>query len=337
LNEGFAASRDGLHWSRLDLPKIPSSDEGNFSYAPGPGVFVHTVKRRGPHGRSVAVAISRDFQHWTDLGLVFHADEEDQRLGRQNIEGRIADPTLEPLRFHDEEAYNVDVFNMGVFWYEDLYVGLPAMFHATGRIPNYPNTDGFHLVQLTCSRDLKNWTRLGDRRAFLGPSRIDSGAYDLTQIISPSAPVVRDDELWFYYTGLKYRSTFDYEGTFPNGRSRPVPGRDRDGGAVCLAVLRRDGFISFDAGAQPGRVTTKLFVLPAGPLFVNVDARGGELHAEVESDNGQIVARSAAVRADSPRQPLTWEEGDLASLVGQRVALRFVLRNARLFSYWFGA
>lgn len=32
LNRGFAVSSDGLHWERLDLPHIPSFDEGNFPY-----------------------------------------------------------------------------------------------------------------------------------------------------------------------------------------------------------------------------------------------------------------------------------------------------------------
>jgi hypothetical protein len=335
LNEGFAVSPDGITWTKLDVPKISSQDEGNFSFDSASGLFVHTVKRRGPFGRSLAIATSRDFQTWSDFGVVFHADETDQRLGRENITARFADPTLEPPHFRNPEAYNVDVYNKGVFWYEGLYVGLPAMYHATGKQPNYPNTDGFHLVELTCSRDLKTWKRLGERQAFLGPSRIDSGAYDLTQIIGPSAPVVRDDELWFYYTGLKYRANWDYEGTYPNGKAILMPGKDRDVGAVCLAVLRRDGFISLDARNEPGTLTTPRCTLPAGRLFVNVDARGGEFRAEIENENGQVVARSAVVRVDSPRQAITWEQGELAALAGQRVALRFHLRNAQFYSYWF--
>ncbi|RPI85693.1 MAG: hypothetical protein EHM42_06530, partial [Planctomycetaceae bacterium] len=259
LNSGFAVSADGVHWSKLDLPVISSSDEGNFTFNPDDGLFIHTVKRGGPHGRSVALATSRDFSEWNDLGLVFHADDRDHELGKQHIAARLADVTLEPMRYNHPEAYKVDVYNMGVFWYEGVYLGTPAMFHSTGKVPNYPNTDGFHLVELTLSRDLKSWQRLGDRQAFIGPSRIGSGAYDLTQIISPSAPVVRDDELWFYYTGLKYRSTFDYEGTYPNGRTILVPGRDRDIGAVCLAVLRRDGFVSLEAGDDAGVLTTRRF------------------------------------------------------------------------------
>ncbi len=332
-NEGFATSPDGLHWTKLDIPKIPSSDEANFSHDPASGLFIHTVKRGGPHGRALAIAVSQDFQKWTDFGIVFHADDEDQTRGRANIAARVADSTLEPLRYVDNVATNVDVYNMGVFRYEGLYVGLPTMFHATGRVPNYPNTDGFDLIELAISRDLKTWTRLGDRTPFLAPSRVDSGAYDLTQLLSPSAPVAHGDELWFYYTGLKYRSSFDYQGTYPNGTAIPVPSRSRDMGAVCLAVLRRDGFISLDAGDKPGLVSTRRFMFPAGRWFVNVDARNGEFRAEVVSEDGKTLARSKAVATDSTEHPLEWETGDPALLVGQRVALRFSLRNASFYAY----
>ena len=106
-------------------------------------------------------------------------------------------------------------------------------------------------------------------------------------------------------------------------------------GAVCLAVLRRDGFISLDAGDMPGSVVTRRFTLPAGRLFVNVESRGGELRAELESEDGKTLARSRVITADVARQPLEWEAGDPAAPAGRRVALRFTLRNARLYSYWF--
>ena len=40
------------------------------------------------------------------------------------------------------------------------------MYHATGK-NTVNNTDGFHLLELVSSRDLKNWTRHGDREAFI--------------------------------------------------------------------------------------------------------------------------------------------------------------------------
>jgi hypothetical protein len=122
---------------------------------------------------------------------------------------------------------------------------------------------------------------------------------------------------------------------YPTGKSVPIPGKDRDIGAVCLAVLRRDGFISLEPIDRPGSVTTKRFALPAGRLLVNVDALGGELRVQLEDEKGQALARSAAVRGDCSRQEITWEQGGLERLVGRGVALHFDLRGARLYSYWF--
>jgi hypothetical protein len=334
LNRGFVASPDGITWKQLELPKIQSSDEGNFSFDIENGLFIHTVKRGGKYGRALALATSKDFKTWNDFGLVFQSDDLDQELGKKHIANKMADPTLQQNFYNDPDVYNVDVYNMGVFRYEGLYIGMPAMYHAVGPVPNYPNTDGFHLIQLVCSRDLKDWQRLGDRRTFIGPSRIDSGAYDLTQILPPSAPVVRDDELWFYYTGLKWRSTFKYIGKYPNGEHELIPGRDRDGGAICLAVLRRDGFISLDAGEGEGSITTQPFKLTGTKLHVNVDASDGELYAAVLDDQDEVLALSASVTGDQPRSQLSWPSRDLADFKGQTVRIRFTARNARFFSYW---
>ena len=193
------------------------------------------------------------------------------------------------------------------------------MFHSTGPIPT-GNTDGFHLVQLVCSRDLKTFKRLGDRQTFIGPSRVDSGASDLTQILSPSNAIVRDDELWFYYTGLQYRS-------------RPKEVKHNSGG-ICLAVLRRDGFISLDAGEQEGAVRTDPFKLPGTKLFVNVDTIKGELRVETLDRNGKVLAASAPMKGDLPREQVIWKTGNLAALNGKVVSMRFSLRNASLYSYW---
>jgi hypothetical protein len=186
-----------------------------------------------------------------------------------------------------------------------------------------------------CSRDLKNWQRLGDRQTFIGPSRLDSGAYDLTQIICPSEPVVRNDELWFYYTGLKYRGGWKYVGTFPDGEHIRLPGFDRDGGAVCLAVLRRDGFISLDAGENEGTLLTETLTIPAAKLFVNVDTLEGELRVELLDQDGKPLATSDALKSDLPRGEVQWKEGNLADHKGKAARLKFTLHNASLYSYWF--
>jgi hypothetical protein len=140
--------------------------------------------------------------------------------------------------------------------------------------------------------------------------------------------------LWFYYTGLKWRSSFDYEGTYPNGRVILLPERNRDGGAVCLAILRRDGFVSLNAAETPGLLTTAPFTLPAGSLRVNLHAQPGELQVELWSAGNELLARSAPLTGDLPQGEVTWELGDLAAQVGKTVSLRFRLRNGALYSWW---
>ena len=111
-----------------------------------------------------------------------------KRSARERIAARLVDPTLQRLFSHDPALYNVEVYNMGIFRYEGLYIGLPSMFHSVGPFkPDYPNTEGFHLVHLAWSRDLQTWGRLDGRQPFIGQSPSGAGAYDITQILGPSA------------------------------------------------------------------------------------------------------------------------------------------------------
>jgi hypothetical protein len=350
LNQGFAVSPDGIEWRKLDVPAISSSDEGNFSYDPNEGLFIHTVKRGGPFGRSVAVATSRDFKTWRDYGVVFHADERDQEIGRRRIAERFANPMLKQTEYNTPQHYSVQIYNMGVFHYEGVYIGLPSIYHHTGKVPpgwkgfdqrrlspamreavnKWGDYTGFYNIQVTASRDLVHWERVAEREPFLEASPLGAGAYDIQTIIGPSAPVGRADELWFYYTGVKHYA-FIASGNEP-GYDDYYP----DKGAVCLAVLRRDGFVSLDAGEQTGTLVTRPFVLQAPTLLVNVDARNGELEATVSDGDGRVAAVSRSVHGDQPRAKIEWKTGELTECQGKKVSVTFRLRQAQLYSFWCG-
>ena len=115
-------------------------------------------------------------------------------------------------------------------------------------------------------------------------------------------------------------------------RSAP-PDADEKTGAIHLATMRRDGFMSLDAGAEEGVVTTDRFALQSPWLCVNVDACRGSLVVEAV-DEGSVVARSKEVRGDQLRYPVQWETGGLQTHLNRFVQLRFRLHNAALFSYW---
>jgi hypothetical protein len=179
-------------------------------------------------------------------------------------------------------------------------------------------------VCLGFSRDGFHWHR-PERRAFLAVSERE-GDWNWGNVQSAGGGgLVVGDRLYFYFSGRA---------------GAPAKKERRDtGGSTGLATLRRDGFASLDAGAAAGTLTTRPVRFSGKHLFVNADAGAGELSAEVLDERGQVLpgfARSdcTRVRADKTRQPLTWKAGELGTVAGRPVKLRFHLRQGRLYAFW---
>ena len=79
--------------------------------------------------------------------------------------------------------------------------------------------------------------------------------------------------------------------TMAAGPARVPAGRSLyAGGATGVAILRRDGFASMDAGEEAGTLTTRPLTFRGKYLFVNADAPQGELRAEVLDETGRPIA-----------------------------------------------
>ena len=349
---GFAVSSDGIRWTETKSPGVPSYDEWSLSFDEREGLFIHYVKFSDPNGRrSIYVSTSKDFQNWTEPQLVFWADEQDQALAPKRIAQRMADGTRKVPEYNVPETYRVEVYHMGIFRYESHYIGTPAMSYHTGSVPKeWPGFEEMHLspeidkavhtygdytwfyeLQLASSRDLYHWQRLGDRKPWLENSPLGGGAYDLQTIIGPADVVVCGDELRFYYTGIKAYAFIT---------SGDVPGYDDyypDKGGICLAVLRRDGFVSLDAGEEEGTLRTRPFILPKGELHLNVSAPQGYVVVQVCDEHGKAIPgyeTSGAVQDDQLDAVVGWPDARLEDLAGRPVCLRIALRQARLYAYW---
>jgi hypothetical protein len=107
-----------------------------------------------------------------------------------------------------------------------------------------------------------------------------------------------------------------------------------------LATLRRDGFVSLDAGPEPGVVVTRPVQFSGRRLFVNTDTSKGSLRVEVLTRGGQVIppysaGNCIAVQADQTLAEVKWRGADdLASLAGRPVRFRFLLENGRFYSFW---
>jgi hypothetical protein len=107
-------------------------------------------------------------------------------------------------------------------------------------------------------------------------------------------------------------------------------------GAICLAVLRRDGFVSLDAKEKPGYVSTSAFTRPVGRLHVNADIKqGGRLQIELLNKDDQVIAKSKPMEGNQLRGRVEWLAPAGEALVGQTIRLKFTLTKGSLYSYWF--
>ena len=85
--------------------------------------------------------------------------------------------------FHSPEEYVTDIYNLAVFPYEGIYIGMLTVFNHSGNTSN--NSDGFSMVELAMSRDLVHWQRVGDRAKFMPLSRLaDASTYDTAQLLA---------------------------------------------------------------------------------------------------------------------------------------------------------
>ena len=134
------------------------------------------------------------------------------------------------------------------------------------------------------------------------------------------------DSLYFYVSG-RYNSKPVHDSNFATG----------------LAALRRDGFVSMQAGTEEGHFITDAVTVNGNYLFVNVDVhrKKGKLLVEVLDAKGTPIPGftkkdcSILRRMDSTKQLIVWKnKTDLSELSGKNISLKFYLTDGDLYSFW---
>ena len=107
-------------------------------------------------------------------------------------------------------------------------------------------------------------------------------------------------------------------------------------------VLRADGFVSVHAPFRGGELLTKPFAFTGSKLEINFEtSAAGGLRVEIQDESGKplpgfALAECPEAIGDEIEHVMAWSAGtDLAKLAGQTVRLRFVLRDADLYSLRF--
>jgi hypothetical protein len=109
--------------------------------------------------------------------------------------------------------------------------------------------------------------------------------------------------------------------------------------------MRVDGFVSAAAPLSGGEAITRPIVFAGGNLALNLETSGaGSVRVEIQDASGKplegySLADCPDILGDSLRHIVRWKGrgGDVRPLAGKPVRLRFVLRDADLYSFQFTA
>ena len=348
-------SPDGFNWTMLDVPPIPSSDTSNFTFDEISGQYIATVKHGTQWGRSVFLSTSKNFGHFSEPELIFHADEIDWENSRERVREVVENPAyitpavVDDLDYlHTREVDGVcpaEAYYMAVMPYQGFYIGFVLIFNVFGaNPPPHMNHSRINQIELAVSRDLYHWERVADRAVFLGIEPWDGVGYNTSQV-GMAPPVVRENgELWIYYNGHRMPSRKELYRTHDRNkeffRLRVDPEMFNDQSALCLAKLPGDRFASLDA-EEAGTITTKPFWMRGEDLYVNAEANWGEIYAEILDGETMKPFPGFWVPAELPdpltgdhlRAKITWKS-DHDSVFEKPVRIRFYLHQARLYSFW---
>ena len=314
--EGFYLywSPDGIHWQGDNQRCIiPNGKGANFPREPLSGVG-DTTQFRWDTSLNRYVA---------NLKILF--SNPTLRTAGQSESEDLIHWTRPRMTVHRDGLDEPDsqMYEHTTFQYESMWIGLLRVMHT--QRTGWKQVD----VELTCSRDGRHWTRVarGERFLPLGPE--DSWDADYLIPGRPGAPLMIDGKLRFYYWGTRRADK-------------------RDGSPdvtwlmhIGVATSRRDGFISLNAGPQPGTVTTRPLSYAGDRLFVNAEiAEGGSIQATLLTSDGQAfpgysLADATPLTDGAVAIPVSWnEKSSVERPAGEHVRLRFKLIKAKLYSFW---
>lgn len=302
---GISFSPDGIHWADPITAAGVKGDRSTMFYNPFRGRWVYSLRWVDP-----VLDRTRHYLECKTLeeGLPRVPKESTLWADADRLDPHNPDPALKDVV---PQLYNLDCVA-----YESLLLGFFAIWegHPGG------GRDKRNELLLGFSRDGFHWHR-PDRTPFLGVDETP-GAWNFANVQSAGGGcLVIGDQLYFYVSG--------------RGKMKAV-----DPAVTGLATLRRDGFASMGAGPTGGELTTRPVTFKGKYLFVNADARGGELRVEALDKQGQVVGpftreSCVPISSDGTWQAVRWSgASDVSALAGQAVRFRFHLKSGRLYSFW---
>jgi hypothetical protein len=199
----------------------------------------------------------------------------------------------------------------------DLWIGLVKILHDNFRAEGTPDGSyGIGHTQLAWTRDGQTWFR--DQTPYFEPDPTP-GAWDHAHAwMDFQLPV--GDEVYIYYGGYK------------NGH-KVNRFEERQ---IGLVRIPRDRYVSRDADAKGGTLTTPPVILEGSKLTVNAHV-GGDMRLRLLDEAGKPIpgfdaADCQPIQGDGVALPVQWK-GSLDTVKGKPVRIEFQMKDAQLYAF----
>lgn len=334
-------SPDGIHWSTLSKEKVITDgafdsqnlafwDETHKEYRAYWRAFDEVPKGTdkltnqdvAPGSiRTIHTARSKDMITWYDYKNLKYVDSPNEHLYTNTIKPYFRAPHLFiglPVRYIDRG------------WSESMHA-LPELEEREYRASIHEKSSQRYGTALTeglfmTSRDgvlFKRWNE-----AFLRPGLERKGTWNYGH----------------QYTAWSIVETKSSIENAPNELSLYAVESYWTGNSSALRryTIRIDGFVSVSAPMSGGELVTKPLTFTGNKLNINFSSSAaGDIKVEIQDEEGKPISGLSlddcdTIFGDALERVVTWQgNNDLSSLEGKSVRLRFVLRDADLYSLKF--
>ena len=294
------ASADGIHWREsADGPVLTwgAFDSQNLAFWDAErGHYVAYYRIWSDDDvRAIGTSISDDFVNWRDHRAIDLGDAPEEHLYTNAITPYFRAP--------------------------DVLLSFPKRFQPERKVvESHPHSGVSDSVFMT-SRDGLNFERTF-MEAFLRPGRELRNWTERSNMVAWGVVPTAKDEISVYYS-RHYR--------------HPSSHMER-------GVLRVDGFVSVNAGFEGGELTTRPLIFSGDILEINYETSGvGSIRVEVQDAAGKPITGytlkdASEMYGDEIEGQVRWSSttfGRVQKLEGQPVRLRFVMKDADLYSFQF--
>ena len=159
-------------------------------------------------------------------------------------------------------------------------------------------------------------------------------------------PGIERNDNWIYGDGYQNWGIIETKSDVPNAPNELsvyyIENNWKPSCRLRRFTLRLDGFVSVNAPMSGGELVTKPFVFAGKNLVLNFStSAAGSIRIELQDSEdrplpGFTLDETPELFGDSLARAVAWKEGaGLAALAGKAVRLRFVMKDADVFSFQF--